>query len=343
MYRLENNVEVYKGSHRGEFIFVKRGTGQEDTIECDENGISFINSITRKGGSISKLDALNNMDYIKLLQKQKLITSNELPKSQDHFRSQYQTFEEWGINPDQAQIKIKNANIAIIGCGGVGGWLAFQLASMGIEKMQLIDNELVEECNIIRQPFSHSDIGKHKVNALADILRKKNEKVALKKNICLVTTKTNMNSLLQDCDYICVAADYPSRNEMGQLIGQWCLENNKIHFICGGYSGHNSSLGITVIPQETACWNCYLNWYKNQISDYLLKRPIIIGPKSGSGLLPTVLIAASMSALDIIRVIIGMPPILKNSKVDLNPMDLKFSKMDFPHNMNCKFCRAGEL
>lgn len=57
----------------------------------------------------------------------------------------------------------------IIGCGGIGSWLAPSLCLLvGRENLVLVDGDSIEEKNLNRQLFSERDIGKYKVHALRE-------------------------------------------------------------------------------------------------------------------------------------------------------------------------------
>lgn len=64
--------------------------------------------------------------------------------------------------------------IHIIGCGSVGSTIAENLARFGIKNMTLYDFDVVEPHNIANQMFTSEDIGKPKVQALAEYLEKIN-------------------------------------------------------------------------------------------------------------------------------------------------------------------------
>ncbi len=67
----------------------------------------------------------------------------------------------------ESQEKIKKKKIAVVGVGGVGGYVATILARAGIEKMTLIDFDKVSSSNINRQLVAlESTIGKSKVEVL---------------------------------------------------------------------------------------------------------------------------------------------------------------------------------
>ena len=70
--------------------------------------------------------------------------------------------------------------IHIIGCGSVGSTVAENLARFGVTDMVLYDFDVVEARNIVNQMFTQEDIGKQKVDALAEYLKRINPDVQLK-------------------------------------------------------------------------------------------------------------------------------------------------------------------
>lgn len=64
----------------------------------------------------------------------------------------------------EAQEKLANARVLVIGCGGLGCPAITYLSSCGIGHLGLMDHDLVEESNLPRQPlYNSTDIGKPKV------------------------------------------------------------------------------------------------------------------------------------------------------------------------------------
>jgi len=64
--------------------------------------------------------------------------------------------------------------IHIIGCGAIGSTVAENLARYGITRMTLYDFDFVEPHNIANQLFTQEDIGKPKIQAVAEYLAKIN-------------------------------------------------------------------------------------------------------------------------------------------------------------------------
>lgn len=67
--------------------------------------------------------------------------------------------------------------IHIIGCGAIGSTVAENLVRYGLTKITLYDFDKVEAHNIANQMFTQEDIGKSKIEAVADYLEKINPEV----------------------------------------------------------------------------------------------------------------------------------------------------------------------
>lgn len=65
----------------------------------------------------------------------------------------------------------------IIGCGAIGSTVAENLARFGLTKISLYDFDVVEPHNIANQMFTQDDIGKPKVVAVAEYLKKINPEI----------------------------------------------------------------------------------------------------------------------------------------------------------------------
>lgn len=74
---------------------------------------------------------------------------------------------------------LERVTIAIVGAGGLGSNCAAHLVRAGVRKLILADFDTVSESNLNRQFFFRDQIGKKKVEALAENLRRIEEKLEL--------------------------------------------------------------------------------------------------------------------------------------------------------------------
>ncbi len=75
---------------------------------------------------------------------------------------------------------LKNSKIAIFGVGGVGGFVAEALCRSGIEKIDIFDNDVVDQTNINRQIIAtNHTVSRHKVEVMKERLLSINEEAQI--------------------------------------------------------------------------------------------------------------------------------------------------------------------
>ncbi|MBR5821949.1 MAG: tRNA threonylcarbamoyladenosine dehydratase [Alistipes sp.] len=75
---------------------------------------------------------------------------------------------------------LKNANVLVVGVGGVGAYAAEMIVRSGVGRMTIADADKVSETNINRQLVAlHSTVGREKCDVLADRLKDINPELQL--------------------------------------------------------------------------------------------------------------------------------------------------------------------
>lgn len=119
--------------------------------------------------------------------------------------------------------KLKRKHITIVGCGGVGGYVAVFLARAGIEKFKLIDFDKVTPSNVNRQVIAfNSTIGKIKVDVLKEMILDINENAKVE-TINEKLTQNNVKDFIQDTDIVVDAIDIV-KDKLALII--YCKMNN---------------------------------------------------------------------------------------------------------------------
>jgi adenylyltransferase/sulfurtransferase len=79
------------------------------------------------------------------------------------------------------QRKLKDAKIAVVGAGGIGGAVIPALAGAGVGRLTIIDDDVVEVANLHRQPlFRESDAGEPKARLAAAFVGRLNRFVEVR-------------------------------------------------------------------------------------------------------------------------------------------------------------------
>ncbi|MEL6687277.1 MAG: molybdopterin-synthase adenylyltransferase MoeB [Pseudomonadota bacterium] len=105
------------------------------------------------------------------------------------------------------QNALLDANVAIVGAGGLGGPAALYLAAAGVGRITLIDDDVISLSNLQRQvQFNTEEIGQSKVGALAQRIREINPDTktgALPERL----NEKNASIMLEDHDLILDGTD----------------------------------------------------------------------------------------------------------------------------------------
>lgn len=122
--------------------------------------------------------------------------------------------------------------ITIIGVGGVGSWAAWDFASIGVQEIILVDDDVIEEHNLNRTPFKTSQIGDTKVAAMVEL-------IAERRPSCMVIPHPVKYEDLSD----------PAKEDIAKTVVIDCRDDTSIigDFntpITGGYDGTKCTIHV---------------------------------------------------------------------------------------------------
>ncbi len=175
----------------------------------------------------------------------------------------------------ERQRAFSNATVAVCGLGGLGSNVAVSLARAGIGKLILMDFDRVDITNLHRQQYKVIQLGRPKVEALAENLREIAPYTELELHHVKITEE-NAPALLAEADVVCEAFDNPvckamlvnvvleqmpekylvAGSGMAGMKSTNLIRTRRItdHFyLCGdGVSDVNDGMGL-VAPRVMAC------------------------------------------------------------------------------------------
>ena len=111
--------------------------------------------------------------------------------------------------------KLKEANILIVGVGGVGSFAAEFIARAGVGKITIVDGDVVDITNINRQlPALRSTIGLNKIDVVGDRLLDINPELQLTKIKEFLSPERAYEIVSSDFDYVldCIDSITPKLN-----------------------------------------------------------------------------------------------------------------------------------
>lgn len=111
-----------------------------------------------------------------------------------------------GYVSSELQNTIRDTSVLVAGCG-IGSNIAEAAVRLGFRKFILIDGDQVEPHNLNRQAFSFADVGKFKVNALADRILQINPNAQLERH-CTMLNSSNAAELVKSAEMIFDTIDF---------------------------------------------------------------------------------------------------------------------------------------
>jgi molybdopterin/thiamine biosynthesis adenylyltransferase len=134
------------------------------------------------------------------------------------------------------QLRVFRSRVAVIGCGGLGGYVVEELARLGVGTLVLVDPDVFEEHNLNRQLLSSpSRLGTPKVDAGRERV------VAINPAVTVVThrapfTTENGRDLLAGCAVVVDGLDtIPARRELATVCRELAIP--LVHGAIAGWYG----------------------------------------------------------------------------------------------------------
>ena len=100
------------------------------------------------------------------------------------------------------ETKLQSTNIAVVGNGAVGRNVSIQLAQIGAESLVLVDHDMIDDSNVSTQGFFNDDIGRSKVSAVYDHLKRINPAINVVEHC-----RRYRSALVRDCKVIFSCVD----------------------------------------------------------------------------------------------------------------------------------------
>lgn len=211
------------------------------------------------------------------------------------------------------QLSLFRSKVAVIGCGGLGGYIVEELARVGIGNITIVDPDTFEEHNLNRQLFSKLDnLGQPKVAVAADRILEINPAVTIVP-VHDAFTGRNGSVLIEKVDVVADALDSIHRRlELAEVCEKCGIP--LVHGSVGGWYGQVT----TQFPGEYTLQKIY--------SRHDDERGI---EKDLGNLSFVVPIIASIEVAEIVKILLGEGSTLRGKMLSLNFLDVEFTEITF--------------
>jgi len=231
---------------------------------------------------------------------------------------------------EQGQLALRNANVLIVGVGGLGAPVALYLAAAGIGNLYLADDDHVELSNLQRQIiFTQAQLKQNKVSAAKDALTQLNPHIkvtALAQRLTLDSGNKQMADMFAQVDLVIDCCDNMATR---QAINKICVMQ-KIPLIVGaGIRMEGQLISFNAQQADSACYHCL----------YPFEDTAEVNNCSTSGVLgPLVGIVGSLQALEAIKYLTGMPVSSFNRLMRFDGRTLHWQHLSVAKDPHCSVC-----
>lgn len=221
------------------------------------------------------------------------------------------------------QARLFASRVAVIGCGGLGGYIVEELARLGVGQIVAIDPDIFEEHNLNRQILSTpANLGLAKVVAARKRVAEINPAVtvfAVQDAFGL----TNGRGLLAGVGVAVDALDSISyRLELAEVSNVMGIP--MVHGAIGGWYGHVA----TQFPGEQTVQNIYRHWVAGKGIEQQLGNPAF-----------TPAVVASLQVAEVCKIILGKGELLRNRKLTIDLLEMEVHEI--PYDLPLEMVRAA--
>lgn len=211
----------------------------------------------------------------------------------------------------EGQRAIFRSRVAVIGCGGLGGYVIEQLARLGVGQIVAIDPDVFEEHNLNRQVLATCcNLGQPKVEAAKERVKEINPAVTLLP-LQMALGSANGHELLQQAS---VAVDALDSITVRLQLAQVCAEMNipLVHGAIGGWYGQVT----TQLPDERSIQKIYGTCAEGKGIEKQLGNPSF-----------TPAVVASLQVAEVCKIVLGEGQLLSGRTLAVDLLAMEFHEM----------------
>jgi len=185
------------------------------------------------------------------------------------------------------------SRVLLLGVGGLGSTLLYNLAGLGVGYIRLLDYDTVELKNFARQfLYTEADIGRSKIERAAARARSFNSGLEITVVERRIEEPEDVSPLLQDVDLVLAAVDQPA--QVREWVNDACTPAG-VPFVTGGFQ-QARGMYWSVDPGRSACQACWRVASKREgVPSFEQPEPI------NRGIGPVASVLGSLVALEALR------------------------------------------
>ena len=226
----------------------------------------------------------------------------------------------------EGQQKINQAHALIIGAGGLGSPAALYLASAGVGRITLVDDDEVDLTNLQRQILHTTErIGQPKVSSGKEALQQINpeiEIIAIKERV----DSARLKQLIQTATVVLDCCDNFSTRH---AVNQACVQH-RVPLVSGAAISFDGQ--ISVFDARDANSPCYACLFPpdQQFEEVMCSTMGVFAPLVG--------IVGATQAAEALKVIMGIGKVLVGRLLLLDAQNMEWTQIRVARNLTCAVC-----
>jgi molybdopterin/thiamine biosynthesis adenylyltransferase len=258
------------------------------------------------------------------LQQKRVLLQGNIPPTEGRYSRQLGFLSL--ITPDfeTCQAKLQAANVLLLGAGGIGSHVLWNLAAIGVRKITIVDFDEVAESNLNRQlMYSPEDIGQPKVGVLCARILKFNPNVQLVPVAEKIQSAADIEKFMAGTTLVVKAIDTPE--QATAWVNELCVKY-RIPFVAGGFLEYVGVVGPIYVPGKSVCAACTGLRHMKRLAG------------TGPTFAPLTGAVSAMIAMVASKIIMGLTDTLTNKVYTFNALTDSWDSMALRPAQACGVC-----
>lgn len=236
--------------------------------------------------------------------------------------------DELGVEGQEALL---NAQVLIVGAGGLGCPAALYLAASGVGKITVVDDDVVDLTNLQRQiAHSTASVGQPKVQSLAAAAAALNPEVTIapvqaRADASLLDAFVPQASVVLDC-----CDNWATRH----VVNAACVRH-RVPLVSGAAVRLDGQIAVFDTRQkDNPCYACLFS-PENEFEEISCAQMGVLSPLVG--------MIGSMQAIEAIKIIANMGKTLSGRLLMINALKMDVHTLHTAKNPDCPVCGLGQI
>lgn len=166
-----------------------------------------------------------------------------------------ETYATLSLSKYELHRRLRECRVALLGVGGVGSHVLYDMLGLGIKDIRIVDFDVVELSNLNRQIlYRQSDIGRAKTEVAVERAADFNPTTRVDAVRKRISCAEDVHALVADRDLVIATVDQPKMGAV-RWVNEGCVRAGAT-LIAGGVDVQRS-IFYTVIPGQTGCVECW--------------------------------------------------------------------------------------